>query len=99
MRASLIPRILLAGMAGVSDAGAAPVVMRMGGGVLVVSLDDALDQVMANDVALVEIIERNTLDLADDFDRFDEAGAARFGQINLGDVACDHRFGIEAQSR
>ena len=51
----LIPRILLAGMADVS--GAAAVVVGMGGGVLVVSLDDALDQIVADDVAFIEISE------------------------------------------
>ena len=74
MRARLIPRILVAGVSG-----AAAVVVRMGGSVLVVGLDDALDEIVADDVPFIKVREGDTFDLADNFDGFDQAGAARFG--------------------
>ena len=67
-------------------------------GVLVVGLDDALDEIVADNVVLVEIDHGDSLDIADDFDGFDEAGAASVGQIDLGDVAGDDGLGIEAEA-
>ena len=42
-------------MPGVSGAWPRPLCDRLGGGVLVIRLDDALDEIVAHDVALVEI--------------------------------------------
>ena len=56
--------------------GAAAILAGMGGGVFVIGFDDALDEIVADDVALVEIDQRDAFDFADDFDGFDQAGAA-----------------------
>ena len=65
---------------------------------LVIGLDDALHEVVADDVALVEINQRDAFDFTDDFDGFDQAGAAVVRQIDLGDVAGYDRLGIEAEA-
>ena len=79
--------------------GAAAILAGMRGGVLVIGFDDALDEIVADDIALIEIDERDAFNFADDFDGFDEAGAAGFGQVDLGHVAGDDGFGIEAETR
>ena len=82
-----------------SDGSEAAFVMRMCGRVVVVGLDDALDEAVAHDVVLVEVHERNAFDVADDLDGFDQAGAARIRQIDLGYVSGDDCFRIESQTR
>src|SRR5580765_3536954 len=54
---------------------------------LLVRLDDLLDELVAHDVAIVEVDERDPLDRPDDLHRLDQAGGAARGQIDLGDVA------------
>src|SRR4029079_16792627 len=65
--------------------------------VRLVGLDDQLHQLVADDVAVVEVDERDALDRADDFHRLDQAGSAAGRQIDLRDVAGDHRLGAEAE--
>src|SRR4030095_12564002 len=56
-----------------------------------VRLDDLLHQLVAHDVLVVEPDERDALDVADDLHRFDQARRAAGGQIDLGNVAGNHR--------
>src|SRR5262245_7073165 len=58
--------------------------------VLIVSLDDHLHQLMADDVALVEVDERDSLDAADDALRFHQPRLAPGRQVDLRHVAGDH---------
>src|SRR5271156_4344155 len=69
----------------------------MRGGMFVVSLNYALDERVANDVAFIEMNHGDSLHVADDFDGFDQAGAAGVRQIPLSDDAGDDRFGVETQ--
>src|SRR5262252_5772154 len=64
--------------------------------VLIVSLDDHLHQLMADDVALVEVDERDSLDAADDALRFHEARLAPRRQVDLRHVGGDHGLRPEA---
>src|SRR5687768_12428236 len=65
----------------------------------VVSLHDLLHELMADDILLVEPDELDALDVADDLHGFDQARGAARGQVDLRDVAGDHRLGPEAQAR
>src|SRR5262252_9993849 len=64
--------------------------------VLIVSLDDHLHQLMADDVALVEEDERDSLDAADDALRLDQARLATRRQVDLRHVGGDHGLRPEA---
>ena len=64
-----------------------------------VRFDDLLHELVAHDVALVEMHERDALDVADDPHRLDQAGRAAGRQIDLRDVARDDRLGAEAEAR
>src|SRR5208282_4150882 len=66
--------------------------------VLVVGANDSLHQVMTHHVAFVEVYERQSVDALQDFDRFDQTAAARGGQVDLRDVAGDHRLGTKSQA-
>src|SRR5436309_89712 len=63
-----------------------------------VCLHDLLHQFVAHDVAVVEVDERDALDRADDLHRFDEPGRAADRQIDLRDVAGDHRLRAETET-
>src|SRR5215813_11585002 len=67
--------------------------------VLIVSLDDHLHQLMADDVALVEVDERDSLDAADDALRFHKARLATRRQVDLRHVAGDYGLRPEADAR
>src|SRR5262249_20509117 len=67
--------------------------------VLIVSLGDHLHQLMADDVALVEVDERDSLDAADDALSFHEARPAPRRQVDLRHVAGDHGLRTEADAR
>src|SRR3954447_6571825 len=67
--------------------------------VRLVRLDDLLHQLVADDVAIIEVDERDAVDRADDFHRLDEPAGAAGWQIDLRDVAGDHRLGAEAEPR
>src|SRR5260370_32580989 len=71
----------------------------MGGVKLFVGFDDLLDQVVTDDVALVEMNEGDAADLSADVHGLEQPGAAAAGEVNLRDVAGDHGFGIEAETR
>src|SRR5258708_28679504 len=63
-----------------------------------VRLHNLLDKVMADHVLVVEVHERDALDMADDLHRLYEPGGAADRQIDLRDVAGDHRLRAEAQA-
>src|SRR5688572_12235257 len=65
----------------------------------VVRLHDLLDERMAHHVLLVEPDERDSFDVADDVHRLDQPGLAAGRQIDLRDVAGDHRLRPEAEAR
>src|SRR5262249_3647090 len=67
--------------------------------VLIVSLDDHLHQLMADDVALVEEDERDSFDAADDALRFHQARLATRRQVDLRHVAGDYGLRPEADAR
>src|SRR5262247_783313 len=67
--------------------------------VLIVSLDDHLHQLMADDVALVEEDEGDSLDAVDDALRLDQARLASRRQVDLRHVAGDHGLRPEADAR
>src|SRR5688500_15716828 len=68
-------------------------------GIGVVRLYDLLHQRVAHDVLLVETDEIDTIDVADHFHGFNQPGCASGGQVDLGDVAGDHRLGTESKTR
>src|SRR5512134_3709182 len=63
-----------------------------GSTVLFVRLHDLLHERVPHDVLLVEVDERDALDVADDLHRFDQAGRASRGQIDLRHVPGDDRL-------
>ncbi len=65
--------------------------LRLGG---LVGSHDALDEGVADDVALLEVAEVDALDAVEDVDGVQQAGLARVGQVDLGDVAGDDRLGV-----
>src|SRR5262245_16077126 len=67
--------------------------------VLIVSLDDHLHQLMADDVAFVEEDERDSFDAADDALRFHQARLATRRQVDLRHVAGDYGLRPEADAR
>ena len=66
--------------------------------VIVIGTDDALHEHVAHYVAFVEEVEGNAVDPFEDLSCFDQSAAARIRQIDLRDVARDHRLGVEAQT-
>src|SRR5215470_3750616 len=67
--------------------------------VLIISLDDHLHQLMADDVALVEEDERDSFDAADDALRFHQARLATRRQVDLRHVAGNYGLRPEADAR
>src|SRR4051812_17346992 len=59
-------------------------------GVGLVGLDDLLHQLVADDVAVVELDELDPFDAAADFHRLDQPGHPSGRQVDLRDVAGDH---------
>src|SRR5208337_3408825 len=68
------------------------------GFVLVVGANDALHQVMTHHIALVEMHEGESVYALQNLDGFDQTAAARRRQVDLRNVAGDHRFGIKSQA-
>src|SRR5262245_35504160 len=64
-----------------------------------VGLDDLLHEPVPDDVAVVEVRKGNALDGADDLHGFDEPRHPARGQIDLRDVAGNHRLRSEPQAR
>src|SRR5271165_2852576 len=56
---------------------------RQFGLVLIVSADDALHQMVTDDVAFIEVDERQSFDALQDVHGFQQAAAASIGQIDL----------------
>ena len=65
---------------------------------LVVSLDDLGDQLMADDVAVVEVLDGDIIDALQDVAGLFEAAGLAAGQVDLGDVAGDDCLGTEADT-
>src|SRR6185436_17178860 len=63
-----------------------------------VRLHDLLHERMAHDILVVEVHERDALDLADDLHGLDQARRARRGQVDLGDVSRDDGLRAEAEA-
>src|SRR5271157_1626392 len=61
--------------------------------VILVGTHDALHQMVPHYVAFVEVTEADAFDIPQHVDGFHQAAAAGVGQIDLGDVAGDHRLG------
>src|SRR5437867_1242349 len=64
---------------------------------LLVGLDDLLHELVAHNIPIVEVNERDALDVADDLHRLDQAGGATDRQVDLCDVPGNHGFRTEAQ--
>ena len=69
--------------------------MGLGG---LVGSHDALDEGVADDVALLEVAEVDALDAVEDVDGVQQSGLARVGQVDLGDVAGDDGLGAVAHA-
>src|SRR5579859_541803 len=67
--------------------------------VFFVGANDALDEVVANDVFFAELGAADAFDFAANFERFDEAAAFAGRQIDLRGVAGDDGFGVETEAR
>src|SRR5512135_1317495 len=63
---------------------------------LLVGLDDLLDQGVADDVPVVEVAEADLLEAGQDLDGLEDAGLARLGEVDLGDVGRDDQLRVEA---
>ena len=61
-----------------------------------VGFDDTLHQRVADHILGLEMGEADAGDVLQDLDHVLEAGAGAAGQVDLGDVAGDHRGGAEA---
>src|SRR5215475_697013 len=67
--------------------------------VLIVSPDDHLHQLMADDITFVEVDESDPFDASYDSLRFDQPRFTSRGKVNLRHVARDHSFRSEADAR
>src|SRR5581483_8798768 len=67
--------------------------------VLLVGLDDPLDELVADDVAVAELDERDPLDVLQHVADVHEPGALLARQVDLGDVAGDDELRAEAEPR
>src|ERR1700732_893233 len=65
----------------------------------VISLDDPLHKVVAHNVVLVKIDQRNPFDLSHHINGFKQARPAVARQIDLSDVAGDDSLGVEPEAR
>jgi hypothetical protein len=66
---------------------------------LLIGPDNLLHEIVPDDVAFIEIDERNPFNPADDFKRLDQAGTPPGGQVNLRDVSGNDGLGVESQAR
>src|SRR5215469_6315187 len=62
---------------------------------LVVGAHDPLHQVVAHDILFPKEVEGEPLDVLEHSHGFQQPALARVGQVDLGDVARDHRLGVE----
>ena len=68
--------------------------LLLGLAVAVVGADDALDEVVADDVDVFEVAETDAFDAIEDVEGFEEAGLLGVGQVDLGEVAGDDGLGV-----
>ena len=66
--------------------------------VAVVGADDALHEVVADDVDVFEVTEVDAFDAVEDVESFEQAGLLGIGKIGLGEVAGDDGFGVVAEA-
>jgi len=66
---------------------------------ILVGANDALDEIVANDILFAELRATDAFDFAADLQGFDKAALFAGWQIDLGDVAGDDGFGVEAEAR
>src|SRR5262249_2262922 len=67
--------------------------------VLAVGLDDALHELVADDVAMVEADEADPVDALEDLWHLDQPGRLVARQVDLRDVAGDDHLGAETEAR
>jgi hypothetical protein len=72
--------------------------LLLGLAVAVVGADDALDEVVADDVDVFKVAEANAFDAVEDVEGFEEAGFLGVGQVGLGEVAGDDGLGVGAET-
>src|SRR5690242_14256071 len=64
--------------------------------VILVSANDALHEIVADDILLIELNDADAFDFSADVDGFDEAAFFAGRKVDLGDVSGDDGLGIEA---
>src|SRR5690349_10828097 len=67
--------------------------------ILFIGTDDLLHQVVPHHVLLAELHHADPINLPANFQRLNQAGLLPLRQVDLSNVAGNHRFGVEAQSR
>ena len=72
--------------------------LLLGLAVAVVGADDALDELVADDVDVFEVAEANAFYAVEDVEGFEEAGLFGVGQVGLGEVAGDDGLGVVAEA-
>lgn len=65
---------------------------------LIIGIDDAGDDRVAHDIGVAEPDEGDAFGAGQDVHGFDEAGAARFPEVDLGWVAGHHAFAVLAKT-
>ena len=66
--------------------------------VAVVGADDALDELVADDVYVFEVAEADAFYAVEDVQSFEQAGLFGVGQVGLGEVAGDDGLGVVAEA-
>src|SRR5665213_4087709 len=72
--------------------------LLLGAPVAVIGADDALDEMMANNVHVFEVTEADTFYPVENIEGFEEAGTLGVRQVSLGEVAGDDRLGVGAEA-
>src|SRR5438552_1366933 len=67
--------------------------------ILFIGANDLLHQVVPHHVLLAKLYHADSVDLPAHFQRLNQAGLLSLRQVDLCNVAGDHRFGVEAQPR
>ena len=67
-------------------------------GVVIVGADDALDEVVANDVVGLKVAELDALYAGEDVEGIKQTGFFGVGQVGLGEVAGDDGLGVVAEA-
>src|SRR3984885_6622428 len=72
--------------------------LLLGLAVAVVGADDALDELVTDDVDIFEVAEANAFYTVENVECFEEAGFLRVRQVGLGEVAGDDGLGVVAET-